>query len=103
MTAHDHGLVRADRSIEQSPLLRARVLGQAGLVTRAQAIAGGISLESVRWALASGRCLALHPGVYPTTPGRDDWELRAVAVLLSVGGPVALAGASARFAWGLER
>lgn len=64
---------------------------------------GGISLESVRWALASGRWVALHPGVYLTTPGRDDWEVRAVSVLLSVGGPVALAGSSARFAWGLER
>lgn len=95
--------MRADRFIEQSPLLRARVLGQAGLVTRAQAVAGGISIESVRWALASGRWLVLHPGVYLTTPGRDDWEVRTVAILLSVGGRVALAGPSARFAWGLER
>ena len=38
-----------------------------------------------------------------TTPGRDDWEVRAVGALLSVGGQVALSGASARFAWGLER
>ncbi|MFM6852067.1 MAG: hypothetical protein ACKOVB_23485 [Terrabacter sp.] len=95
--------MRADRFVEQSPLLRARVLGQAGLVTRAQALDGGLSLESIRWALVSGRWLGLHPGVYLTTPGRDDWEVRAVAMLLSVGAPVAMGGSSARFAWGLER
>jgi hypothetical protein len=95
--------MRADRVIDQSPLLRARVLGQAGLVTRVQALSGGVGLESLRWALASGRWLTVHPGVYLTTPGRDDWEVRAVGALLSVGGRVALAGASARFAWGLER
>jgi hypothetical protein len=95
--------MRADRFIEESPLLRARVLGQAGLVTRSQALAAGIGLEAVRWALASGRWVALHPGVYLTAPGRDDWEVRAVAALLAVGAPAALAGASARYAWGLER
>jgi len=95
--------MRADRFIEQSPRLRARVLGQAGLVTRAQALTAGVGVEALRWAVTSGRWATVHPGVYLTTPGRDDWEVRAVGALLSVGGPVALSGASARFAWGLER
>ena len=99
----DHGRVRADRFIEQTPRLRARVLGQAGLVSRTQALSAGIGLEAIRWAVASGRWVAVHPGVYLTTPGRDDWDVRAVGALLSVGGQVALGGASARFAWGLER
>ncbi|WP_076261089.1 type IV toxin-antitoxin system AbiEi family antitoxin domain-containing protein [Intrasporangium flavum] len=95
--------MRADRVIEQSPRLRARVRGQSGLITRTQALDAGIGIEAVRWALASGRWTAPHPGVYLTTPGRDDWEVRAVATMLPVGGLVALTGASARFAWGLER
>ncbi len=43
----------------------------------------------------------MHRGVYLTTPGRDDLELRAVAALLAVGGPSALWGPSAGWAWGL--
>ena len=95
--------MRTDRFLEQSPLVRARIAGQAGLLTRAQALASGLSNDALRWALTTGRWTAPHPGVYLTTPGRDDWEVRAVAALLFVGGPVALAGPSAAFAWGLDR
>ncbi|MGO4602245.1 type IV toxin-antitoxin system AbiEi family antitoxin domain-containing protein [Terrabacter sp. 2YAF2] len=95
--------MRADRVLEQLPRLRAQVGGQAGLLTRAQAHRAGISDEAIRWAVTSGRWAAPHPGVYLTLPGRDDWEVRAVAALLFVGTPVALAGPSAALAWGLER
>jgi hypothetical protein len=95
--------MRADRVLQQSARLRAQAAGQAGLVTRAQAQAAGLGGEGLRWALRSQRWVALHPGVYLTTPGRSDWEVRAVAALLHVGAPVALAGASAALAWGLER
>src|SRR5690349_7486644 len=97
------GSMRADRVLQQSARLRAQAAGQAGLVTRAQAQAAGLGGEGLRWALRSQRWVALHPGVYLTTPGRSDWEVRAVAALLHVGAPVALAGASAALAWGLER
>lgn len=93
----------ADRVIEESPRLRARVSGQSGLISRAQALEAGIGGEAIRWAVASGRWTTSHPGVYLTTPGRDDWEVRAVAALLFVGRPAALAGPSAALAWGLER
>ncbi|GAA2475651.1 hypothetical protein [Terrabacter carboxydivorans] len=95
--------MRADRVLEQTPRLRAQVKGQAGLDTRGQAVASGIGDEAIRWALATGRWTTAHPGVYLTTPGRDDWEVRAVAALLFVGGPVALCGPSAALAWGLDR
>lgn len=82
-------------------LLQARIAGQAGLVTRAQALGAGLTDDAIAWRLRSGRWVAAHPGVYLTTPGRDDWEMRAVAALLGVGAPSALHGASAGFAWGL--
>lgn len=83
------------------PLLAARVRGQSGLVTRDQARAGGFTEKAVRWRLESGRWLRLHPGVYLTEPGRNDWSMTAVAALLCVGPPVALWGQSAGHAWSL--
>lgn len=82
-------------------LLDARIAGQSGLVTRAQALRGGYSPDAIRWRLSSGRWVQVHRGVYLTTPGRDDWELRAVAALLTVGTPSALCDVSAGIAWGL--
>ncbi|HET8593607.1 MAG TPA: type IV toxin-antitoxin system AbiEi family antitoxin domain-containing protein [Intrasporangium sp.] len=84
-------------------LLPARIAGQSGLVTRAQALDGGYSPARIRWMVQSGRWSAVHPGVYLTEPGRDDWETRAVAALLFVGLPAALSGVSAAHAWGLAR
>lgn len=90
-------------SSSESPdrLLRARIAGQSGLVTRAQAIRGGYSAAAIRWRLSSQRWVELYRGVYLTTPGRDDWEMRGVAALLAVGAPSALCGPSAGAAWGL--
>jgi hypothetical protein len=100
---------RVSRTAEESTpwerpvdrLLPARIAGQSGLVTRPQALLGGITDEAIRWKVASGRWTRLHPGVYLTEPGRDDWETRAVAALLFVGCPSALCGRSAAHAWGL--
>lgn len=83
------------------PLLAARIRGQSGLVTRDQARAAGLTEKAIRWRLESGRWLRLHPGVYLTEPGRDDWSMHAVAALLNVGPPVALWGRSAGHAWSL--
>jgi very-short-patch-repair endonuclease len=82
-------------------LLGARIAGQSGLVTRAQALGGGYTSAAIRWRIHSGRWLTIHPGVYLTEPGRNDWELRAVAALLFIGLPCALCGSSAGHAWGL--
>jgi hypothetical protein len=84
-------------------LLRARIAGQSGLVSRRQALAGGYTSAAIRWQLQSGRWVQRHRGVYLTTPGRDDWDVRAVAALLAVGVPSALCGESAGTAWGLTK
>ena len=83
------------------PKLRARILGQSGLLTRAQALAGGFTAEAIEWRIHRGRWGRVIPGVYLTTPGRDDWEMRAVAALLHAGPGSALFGRSAGHAWGL--
>lgn len=90
-----------DLPLASDRLLPARIAGQSGLVTRAQALAAGHTPAEVRWKVTSGRWVAVHPGVYLTEPGRDDWQTRAVAALLFVGLPCALCGVSAARAWGL--
>ena len=57
--------------------------------------------RAIEWRLGRGWWLRVHPGVYLTTPGRDDWEMRAVAALLLAGPGAALARRSAGHAWGL--
>lgn len=84
-------------------LLAARVAGQHGLVSRAQALAGGVTPKAIECHLRRGRWVVVHPGVYLTTPGRDEWELRAVAALLWAGRGAALWGTSAAHSAGLVR
>lgn len=84
-------------------LLRARAAGQAGLLTRAQALDGGLTRKAVECRLASGRWVTVHPGVYQTMPGRQDWESFAVAALLHAGRGSALCDSSAGHVWGLVR
>ena len=59
--------------------------------------------RAIDWRLSSGRWAAVHPGVYLTMPGRDDWEMRAVAALLHAGPGAVLSGRSAGHVWGLVR
>ncbi|MDN5795436.1 MAG: type IV toxin-antitoxin system AbiEi family antitoxin domain-containing protein [Intrasporangium sp.] len=82
-------------------LLRARIAGQSGLLTRTQALRAGLSPAAIRWQVSSGRWVQVHRSVYLTTPGRDDWTMRVVAALLAIGTPCALCGPSAGTAWGL--
>jgi hypothetical protein len=74
---------------------------QLGLVTRAQALEAGLTEAAVRWRVESGRWVCVQRGVYSTSPGRDDWQSKALAALLRIGLPSALCGPSAGFLWGL--
>jgi hypothetical protein len=85
------------------PITKARIAGQSGLLTRAQARAAGLTERAIDWRLGSGRWSVIHPGVYLTAPGRDDWEMRAVAALLHAGTGAVLSGRSAGHVWGLVR
>jgi hypothetical protein len=57
---------------------------QSGLLTRRQCLAAGMTDDAVAWRLERGWWVGMHPGVYLTVPGRDDWWTRALAAQLAV-------------------
>lgn len=57
---------------------------QFGLVTRVQCLAAGLTEPAIQWRIERRRWVRIHPGVYLTVPGRDDWWVRAVAAFLAV-------------------
>ncbi|HVD23541.1 MAG TPA: type IV toxin-antitoxin system AbiEi family antitoxin domain-containing protein, partial [Lapillicoccus sp.] len=71
------------RNAEQLRLTSAE---QRGLLTRRQCLEAGMSSKSVRWKLERGLWVRVHPGVYQTLPGKDDWHTGAMAGLLAVPG-----------------
>lgn len=58
---------------------------QFGLLTRSQCLGAGLTDDAVGWRLERGWWVAVHPGVYLTVPGREDWWTRALAAQLAVG------------------
>ena len=75
---------------------------QRGLVTRAQCRAAGLTSKAIEWRLTSGRWVRVHPGVYQTAPGRNDWWTGALAAQLAIPGS-AWSHATAGHSWGLVR
>jgi hypothetical protein len=45
-----------------------------------------MSSKAVRWRVERGTWVRVHPGVYQTLPGREDWHARALAAQLAVPG-----------------
>lgn len=83
------------------PEVREVARQQQAVVTRRQALAGGMSRASVEQRLASGEWLRLHPGVY-VMGGRPDPgpEVRLVAAYLAVPSGV-VSHRSAAWVWGM--
>lgn len=84
-------------------ILAARVAGQFGLVTRTQALGSGVTPKAVVCHLDAGRWVRIHSGIYQTVPGREGWDVRAMAALLWAGDGALLFRASAGYACGLVR
>lgn len=76
---------------------------QQGVVSRAQALACGMTAAQVRWRLRRGDWQAIHPGVYLTNSGTVDWRALASAALLRCGTRSVLILRSASYLWRLER
>ncbi|HEU5000573.1 MAG TPA: type IV toxin-antitoxin system AbiEi family antitoxin domain-containing protein [Lapillicoccus sp.] len=76
---------------------------QAGLVTRRQALAAGLSERQIEWRVRSGRWARVSPGVYLTQPGRRDRSSRFSAAVLACGSGAVLSHWSAAEALGLTR
>lgn len=76
---------------------------QQGVVSRAQALAAGMTAAQVRWRLRRGDWQVIHRGVYLTNSGTTDWRARARAALLRCGPGSVLVLRSASHLWRLER
>jgi very-short-patch-repair endonuclease len=74
---------------------------QHGVISRAQAMACGLTASALARRLAAGRVVALHPGVYrwPGTP--VTWEQEVVAACLACGPGTVASHRSAAAVWGL--
>jgi hypothetical protein len=62
-----------------------RALAQAGVITRKQALAGGLTASAIEHRLRRGSWVRAHPGVFRTFTGAPDAEARAWAALLYAG------------------
>ena len=74
---------------------------QHGVVSRAQALASGLSPSALQRRVAAGRLLAVHPGVYRWPGSPPTWEQRVVAALLACGPETVASHRSAAAIWGL--
>lgn len=83
--------------------LAALALHQDGVVSRAQALASGLSVRQVVWRVSSGRWVRLYPGVFLTQPGRDDRRSANSAAVLACGSGAVLSHWSVAHGLGLTR
>ncbi|WP_344026466.1 hypothetical protein [Pseudonocardia kongjuensis] len=83
-----------------APLARL-VTAQDGLVTRAQALAHGLSRDVVDRRLAARRWEPVHPRVYRDPAGPTSERARIRAAVLWAGDDAVLTGAAAAWCWGL--
>ena len=63
---------------------------QCGVLSRGQALDLGVSADTLRWRLSSGRWQRLHRGVYTTFSGRPSREAMLWAAVLRIGPGAAL-------------
>ncbi|WP_224389343.1 hypothetical protein [Pseudonocardia sp. ICBG1293] len=88
------------RRRDTDPLTRL-VAGQDGLVTRAQALAHGLSTDQVDRRLAARRWTPVHPRVYRDAAHPPTERSRVRAAALWAGEDAVLSGAAAAWWWGL--
>lgn len=81
--------------------LEALLDAQAGVLTRAQARAAGLSPDAVDRRLAARRWLPVQPRVYRDAQRPDTAEARVRAAVLWAGEGAVLSGAAAAWWWGL--
>jgi very-short-patch-repair endonuclease len=74
---------------------------QHGVVTRAQAVALGLTDAAIRWGCTEGRLRALQAGVYVVGGAPDTWHQRMLGACLAAGGLAVASHRSAARLWGL--
>ena len=93
----------ADVGTVDSSDLQALAAFQHGVLTRDQALRGGLTPRQVDYRVTSGRWARLHAGVFLTQPGRADRDSRHSAAVLACGTGAVLSHASAGVELGLVR
>src|SRR6185312_3411565 len=58
---------------------------QSGVVSRAQALRAGLTVDMIKFRVRSGRWRQIHPGVYATFTGMPGRSVRLWAAVLSAG------------------
>ena len=70
---------------ELPPTLRNLVRYQAGVISRSQAVRGGLSPGMIKFRVSSGRWRQIHPGIYATFTGVPSRGARLWAAVLWAG------------------
>ncbi|MDQ6928773.1 MAG: type IV toxin-antitoxin system AbiEi family antitoxin domain-containing protein, partial [Actinomycetota bacterium] len=97
--SHRFGLIGVVNAFD---LLARIAVAQHGLVTRRQALAGGVGPSTIdRW-IRSGRLVVVHPSVYRLACVPDSFEGRLLASCLAVGKQAVVSHRSAAALWGVE-
>jgi len=78
-------LTLSDMKSELPPSLRNLARYQSGVISRAQALRGGLTEDMVRFRVRSDRWRTLHPGVYATFTGFPSRSAQLWAAVLAAG------------------
>jgi len=73
---------------------------QHGVITRAQAIALGLSARQIGYRLETGQWIAVQPSIYRPASTAESWEMQLLAACLSTGGIASHRNAAAL--WNLD-
>lgn len=82
--------------------LPSRLRRQHGVVTHAQALAAGLTVDAIQWRLTRGSWVRLARGIYHAYPGEITWLGRAHALALRLGPTGALTLNAAAHLHGVE-
>lgn len=85
--------------IGQRPTLPTR--DELPIVTLAEALKRGLTVETVRWRVASGQWQRAHRGVFVTHSGPVDWMTRASAAVIGAGQGATLRDGAAGYVLGI--
>jgi Transcriptional regulator, AbiEi antitoxin/Protein of unknown function (DUF559) len=90
--------------MEMTPDTRvyALTMGQAGLISRGQALAAGVTDRMIGYRLATGRWVRRHPGVYAVGGVPSGWRGDVWAAHLAIGPPAVVSHETALVLHGLD-
>jgi len=74
---------------------------QEGVISRTQALGGGLTDQVIKRLVNQGSWSRIAPGVYSVRSGTTSWHARAWAGVLIGGGDAMLADQAAGYVWGL--